>query len=209
MTARSGASGAEGTRLLIDDFMPAFDARERHATRVHASASHVFTALLTANLGGAPLVRALFALRALPAILGGAMMTGGRARRAVRLADAEALGFRILGKSPPSEIVLGVEGAFWTASCGLGAVDTATFRDPPPAGRARAAWNFHIVERGDGTSVLSTETRVRCADASTRRRFRVYWLLVRPGSALVRRSMLRSIRAAAERAAQVVAGGRR
>jgi hypothetical protein len=40
---------------------------------------------------------------------------------------------------------------------------------------------------------LSTETRVWCAP-DARAKFRLYWLLVRPGSGLVRRSMLRSIR---------------
>jgi hypothetical protein len=33
----------------------------------------------------------------------------------------------------------------------------------------------------------------------TRRRFRAYWLFVRPGSGLIRRFMLRAVRARAER----------
>jgi hypothetical protein len=46
--------------------------------------------------------------------------------------------------------------------------------------------------------VLSTETRVLLTDARARRRFRVYWLLVRPFSGLVRRSWLRAAKRRAE-----------
>jgi hypothetical protein len=43
------------------------------------------------------------------------------------------------------------------------------------------------------------ETRIFTPDAVARRRFRRYWLMIRPGSGLIRRLMLRSIRAEAER----------
>jgi hypothetical protein len=40
---------------------------------------------------------------------------------------------------------------------------------------------------------LSTETRVLCTDAASRRRFRAYWLVVRSFSGLTRREWLRAI----------------
>lgn len=67
-------------------------------------------------------------------------------------------------------------------------------------GVARAAWNFAVVPDPGGGSVLSTETRVRADDPAARRRFRLYWLAIRPGSGLIRRLMLRAIRAEAEQA---------
>lgn len=48
--------------------------------------------------------------------------------------------------------------------------------------------------------VLSTETRVWLTDARARRRFRAYWLVVRPFSGLVRRSWLAAARRRAEAA---------
>ncbi len=72
--------------------------------------------------------------------------------------------------------------------------DPATFTAPPPAGAAQAAWSFSVEPLDAGSSTLATETRVRCSDAASRRRFRVYWLFVRPGSALIRRYMLDAIR---------------
>jgi hypothetical protein len=38
-----------------------------------------------------------------------------------------------------------------------------------------------------------TETRVLASDADARRRFRAYWLVVRPWSGAVRREWLRAI----------------
>ena len=112
----------------------------------------------------------------------------------------EAEGFALLAEAPPRELLLGVEGAFWTRGGAIRATNATAFRAPLPPGTARAAWNFVVEKVADGTCVLSTETRVRCcADAASRRRFRLYWLLARPGSGLIRRLMLRSIRRAAER----------
>ena len=54
-------------------------------------------------------------------------------------------------------------------------------------------------ERIPGGSRLSTETRVRAADERTRRRFRLYWLLIGPFSALIRRRWLAAVIASAKR----------
>ncbi|MFN2564397.1 MAG: hypothetical protein ABR499_05215 [Gemmatimonadaceae bacterium] len=165
----------------------------------------MYEALWAANLSP-PVVRVLLGLRALP----GALLTAAarprearqrlRARTAapVTMRDVVAQGFAVLEEDAPRELVLGVVGAFWRLRGDMRRVDATSFRGPQPAGTARAAWNFHLAKRADGTCVLSTETRVHCADAESRRRFRAYWLVVRPASGLIRRLMLRSIRHAAE-----------
>jgi hypothetical protein len=51
---------------------------------------------------------------------------------------------------------------------------------------------------GDGHTRLSTETRVLALDRRSRRLFRIYWLVVRPFSALIRRRWLRAIAARAQ-----------
>jgi hypothetical protein len=53
--------------------------------------------------------------------------------------------------------------------------------------------------RFDGET-LSTETRVWAADPPARRRFRLYWLAIRPFSGLIRRLWLRAIKRRAESA---------
>ena len=57
---------------------------------------------------------------------------------------------------------------------------------------------IEIVAEGAG-SRLSTETRVVTTDAATRRTFARYWLVVRTGSGLIRREMLRELKRRAER----------
>jgi hypothetical protein len=191
--------------LLLDDLLPAYDARERHVTLVRAPVERVYAALWSANLAPPP-VRALLGLRALPAGLYVTMRQPRGAWRRLRrrlaaqltMRDIIAGGFTLLAEDPPREVVLGVDGAFWRLRGDLRRVDEHAFRGPQPAGTARAAWNFYLAERPGGTCELSTETRVRCADAASRRRFRLYWLVVRPGSGFIRRMMLRSLRRAAE-----------
>ena len=112
--------------------------------------------------------------------------------------DVIAQGFLLLAEDPPREVVLGLVGAFWRLRGGVVRADAGTFGNPPPAGTARAAWNFHIAELGGSECLLSTETRVQGADDASRRRFKLYWTIVGAGSGLIRVRMLRSIRRVAE-----------
>ncbi|NKB71865.1 MAG: hypothetical protein GKR89_32720 [Candidatus Latescibacteria bacterium] len=186
--------------MLIDQYLPEYDAVERHSIAVGAPAETIYAALHTADLAGAFLVRLLLALRGLPAALGpgGLRAWWRQAQAPVTLAAFEEMEFSLLAEEPPHELVLGLAGRFWTPTGDLHPVDAATFAAPCRPGTARAAWNFSIVPQTDGTCRLHTETRVQCADKGSRRRFRCYWLVVRPGSGFIRRLMLRSVKKEAE-----------
>lgn len=150
--------------MLIEEWMPRWDARERHRITLGAPAESVYAALRTADLGGHPWVRAMLALRALPSAIGNRTRfreIRARACEPVTLAAFEAQGFRVLEEDPPRELVLGLEGAFWTAGGDLRLVDPAAFGGPVPAGTARAAWNFTVTPEPGGRCVLCTETRHR------------------------------------------------
>jgi hypothetical protein len=64
-------------------------------------------------------------------------------------------------------------------------------------GFALAAMNFRIEEVENGCRV-TTETRIYAADVAARQRFALYWRLIYPGSALIRRMWLRAIKRRAE-----------
>jgi hypothetical protein len=115
----------------------------------------------------------------------------------VTLDDMLAGGFTVLAERPGEELVLGTVGRFWRGGGETRQVSPACFREPAPPGTAKAAWSF-AVDRRPGGAELRTETRVLCADAAARRRFRAYWLLIRPFSGLIRREMLAAVRSAAE-----------
>ena len=53
--------------------------------------------------------------------------------------------------------------------------------------------SFSVVPDGLNASVVSTETRVFANSAGARRRFALYWRLIYPGSAIIRRMWLRAI----------------
>jgi len=176
----------------------------RYETIVRAPAERVYAAVWSADLAPLP-VRVLLATRALPDALVESLTRPRdvwrrlrrRARGPITLRDVIAEGFSLLAEDPPHEVVLGVVGAFWRLRAARHDCDTDSFRRPPP-GTARAAWSFYVAEGPGGTSLLSTETRVQCADDASRRRFKLYWFVVRPGSGLIRLMMLRAIRNAAE-----------
>lgn len=189
--------------------MPRYDVVERHLTVVRAAPAAVYRAIRGADLAGGPVTRALLILRALPAGLLAfirspraalAELRERRGRRGVGLADFERAGFRVIADQEPRELVIGLLGRFWTPRGGVCAeVGAETFGAGPPPGYALAGWNFTVRDLGEGRCELATETRVWCAP-DVRSRFRLYWLVVRPGSGLIRRGMLRAIRRRAEEA---------
>ena len=177
--------------------------RNCFATRIAASPARVYASLKTANFDYWGLTRALYALRTLPTFFVAPRDTWRRFRDALgrkhaNLQDMLAGGFTVLADCPGEELVLGTVGRFWRAHGELCVTSPARFRAPAPAGTAKAAWNFTVSRRPDGATELRTETRVLCADDATRRRFRAYWMLIKPASGWIRREMLAAVRSAAE-----------
>jgi len=181
---------------LIDDAAPHPDAAEFHEIKVHASPDVVYRALWTTDLRASPIVKSLLALRSLPAVVMGRKTSA--ATSAVTLRRIIDRGFGLLAEEPGREILLGVAGRFWRPTGNVEPFDRDSFSRPVPPGMARGLWNFKVVAAGDRETILSTETRVTCGDPASRRRFRLYWLVIRPFSGLVRIIMLRAIRDAAQ-----------
>jgi hypothetical protein len=160
----------------LDEFLPEYDARERHERSVPGTPELAVAAALGVPVAPDGLVRALFRLRGLPG--------GGSVQGALRGIGLEPL------VEEPDCVVLGAAGRPWSPRSRLTQFDKAG------PGEIRIVFDLTATAAGDGTSMLATETRVAAMDASGRRTFRRYWLVVGPFSALIRRRWL----AAAERA---------
>lgn len=174
--------------MQIEQVIPAPDFAERHSTVIRATPEVVFDAVLNVTPAEVRIFRLLMTLR------GGAWMFD---KRAPIIDGFKKLKFVELYSDPPNEIVLGCVGRFWKPLGGTRAVDpseVATFDEP---GYAVAAMNF-AVRDDNGMVNLVTETRVRTTDGHARRRFALYWAIVRPGSGAIRRSCLAAIRRRAE-----------
>ncbi|MBA3887451.1 MAG: hypothetical protein H0X67_17220 [Acidobacteria bacterium] len=183
----------------LHEWMPSFDVAARHSIDVAAPAGRTYEVARTVPLGSPWLVRVLMGLRALPALAARAFSSHTpRAASADRHPrDPAGIPFTLLGEEPGSEFVLGLAGRFWTPSGGLVSRTADSFKLPPDPGLAQAVWNFQVEPRAGGCRV-TTETRVRCADAATRAHFLRYWRVVRFGSGAIRLSILREIRRQAE-----------
>ncbi len=189
--------------MLLDTVLPAYDVAEVHSVSVRASPERVFRAVHGVTPAEVPEFRLLMWMRALPSQV--------LARRRFRFMHHTPVldqflraGFTVLAEERDHELVVGRIGQFWRLVRGS-AVDVTTgreFVDFQQPGYAKAALNFSVQPEGDRTR-LRTETRVRATDPRSRTRFFRYWLLVGPGSGLIRRSWLRAIQRRAERAEAV------
>ena len=174
----------------LDDFLPVFEFSERHRVAIAALPDRIDAAVRAVSLTDIPAARVLWWLRRLGRPYGdaGKPFVAGALERSVVLDDV-----------PGEGIVLGLTGQFWR----IGGGDRVA--------RPRAREEFLAFDRPDackavidfrvGPALLSTETRVHVADRAARRKFRRYWLVIRPFSGLIRILFLRAARRRAEAAA--------
>ncbi len=183
--------------MMIDSYLPAFDVHERHALAVAAPPGKIFAALHQMDFSRSPVIRALFALRGLPAIFR-KQRQNQAAALGLNLQGLLKSGFILLGEIPEREMVLGLIGKFWTATGCVQKINAQQFHDFNTPGFAKTVWNFSLTPISATQTLLATETRVLCLDETSRRRFRFYWTFVRPFSGWIRREALRCLRHHAE-----------
>jgi hypothetical protein len=76
--------------------------------------------------------------------------------------------------------------------------DFWSFREP---GYVKILWTLRVDPMSQDESMFRTETRATTTDPIARRKFRWYWARFSPGIVLIRRAMLRTLKAEAERSA--------
>jgi hypothetical protein len=171
----------------LDDFLPAFEFVERHSLAIDAPAARIDAAFREVSIADIPFARALWWLRRLGR---------GTGDPTTPFVSSELPGL-VLEDVPGEGIVLGLTGQFWKLRGG--------YRDPT---RPQTTDEFVVYARPDvckavidfrvAPGSLSTETRVHVADPAARRKFRRYWLVIRPFSGLIRILFLRAARKRAE-----------
>jgi hypothetical protein len=174
----------------LDDVLPAYEFAERHSLAIDAPPGRIDAAVREVSIADIPFARALWWLRRLGRPYGDPTkpFVGGE------------LPGVVLDDVPGEGIVLGLTGQFWKLRGGG--------RDP---GRPRTAEEFAAYARPDhckavidfrvAPGALTTETRVHVEDGGARRKFRRYWLVIRPFSGLIRLMLLRAVRRRAEASA--------
>jgi hypothetical protein len=185
----------EDADMLLEQFMPEYEAARRHHARVDAPAEITLAAAAETDLRQSAVVRWIFRGREL--ILGSQPEEtpgpGGL------VAWAKALGWGVLAEIPGREIVFGAVTQPWRADVLLRAIPPdqfVAFHDP---GYAKIVWTLRADPAGSNQSVFRTETRVATTDPRARAIFRRYWSFFSPGMVLIRRMSLGLLKAEAER----------
>jgi hypothetical protein len=175
------------TTTLLDEVLPEFDFRSRHARRVAATPERVAEAVNGFRLGGAA---------SLLAKIRGLHIPSGPIRDVLT-----GSGFTVLAERPGLEMVAGTTGQFWALrelAHMEAPLDLVAFQAFDRPGWAQAAVSLRIEPLERGSTDVMTETRVRCVDDAARRRFAIYWLFIKVFSGWLRRDFLRRIALIAE-----------
>lgn len=161
--------------MTAAEALPRYHHRECHSIVVAAPPERALEAAKETRLEDLAIVRALFRLRGLRASPTGSVWGA-----------MSASGFRRFGDD-----TLVAVGKPWQPRGGtLDVEDFAAFDEP---GYAKMA-----VDIGYAGGRLTTETRVYLTSPGARRRFRAYWVAIRPFSGLTRRLWLRAAKRRAE-----------
>lgn len=191
--------------MLLDTFLPEYHFNEVHSISIKAGQSRIYSAIKDVRARDIPLFRELMGLRALPALV---LRRAKRTRTSPRhtnnslLEDVLGSGtFITLADAPDRELVVGSIGKFWQLSGSMARLSQPDdFLSAHYDDYARAAMNFRVYKsRRTGALKVRTETRILIPDPVSRRKFAAYWLIIRPGSALIRRMWLGAIKRLAER----------
>ena len=174
--------GVERARLRDVEYLRGLC--EQLGITIHAGIDDIYRAANEVDFSESWIIRCLFWLR-------------GLSTENITLESLRKSRFEVLGEKVNRELLLGLVGRFWTIGGDMKKIDARTFKSFDTAGYAKAVWNFAVSREGVDTK-LTTETRVKCLDAQSRRSFGFYWTVVRPFSGLIRMEMLRLIKRRAE-----------
>jgi hypothetical protein len=207
--ARSGEDEKltrEPGRTLLNEVLPVYEFRGRETIRVNASAEQTFRALqeLTIAEAAPALVRTLISLRYLPGRLTGRGRTGqvddeAQPFRQAMLSDGNV----VLAEEPGREVVVGTIGKFHNLTGQQpvpvrNADEFARFDEP---GYQKLAMGWRTNEGDGGGCELVMEHRTHALSPGSRRKFALYWwLMIKAGSAVLARMLLRAIKRRAEQA---------
>lgn len=192
--------------LLLDEQLPDDDAVVRRHVVVEAPVSTTYESILTTDLTeSGRLVSLLNALRFLPARVRAAVrgetppMTDDR----LTLGDLPTEGVWVrLDDVPDEEFVFGAVGRVWKPDIDWAEITAEEFRDFDRPGYAKIAAGISVRAYGPDRSLVTYEARTVGTDDEATRRFRRYWVVVKPFAGYVMRRALGRMKVVAEGASE-------
>jgi hypothetical protein len=177
--------------VLIDRFLPRPDVTEAQSADVSVGWQATYTAIRSADLDD-PILNVLPPLPAMPQ----RPITGAPGEVTIGRLIAKGTEWVLLSEIPGIELVIGSVGRFWPyAAAGVKAADFVRLYEP---GYTKVVVSFTVVPRGPSGATLGCEVRIGATDETSRKWFRRYWRVVRPGGAMFIRRVLSLIKRRAE-----------
>lgn len=195
------------SELLIDKYLPIYDVQHHHETIVTAQPAHAYRVLRSMDFYRSPVIRALFAIRSLPAWFLGRNKSAARKTSDQPFLDfALSIGWQILEEIPDQELVVGAVTKPWEADVefqGMSGPELVAFNEPD---FTKIVWNIAVKEETDERCRVILETRVAATDDASRSKFRKYWFVFGPFIGLIRRIILRMLKRELKRPAKGTTG---
>ena len=172
----------------LDSLIPEYQFSEHHTTVVLAKPERVFEAVEAMDLTDSSIAKLLMRLWRIPARLYNKDIPD----RFMSVTD-----FIPLIHMPPHDLMRGLLGGV-NAPKEKSTIDAEAFRSFNEPGCMKLVWGFWLTDLSDDRVRVDTETRVYCTDKEMLNKFRIYWLIIRPWSGLIRMRLLASIKRDAE-----------
>ena len=178
----------------LERFMPTPRLLEEDHVDLAADAARVWRIARHVDLARHPLAHLLFAIRTVP----GRILS--RSTEPLRLSlddlrsSSECPGFQILDEQPPREVTVGAIGKVWHLDIPFVHVeDGEAFTRFAERDYVKVGWALRVEPRGPNTTRLHIDLRVDATDDAAWRKFQRYFVLIGPGSRLIRRSLLTTL----------------
>ena len=172
----------------------------KHQVTIHATPEAIWEATKLVTVPEIPIMRILFTIRSLPAMLTGKgeFFRKGKEVRPI-LEHMQQQGFQTIQETD-AHLIFGVIGKFWKASDPETIIPESpeAYLLPPPSGYAKAIGYFSLEATHDGAFILTHGTSVFTPDPHVKRTFQRYWMFIYPGVFLIRRAWLQAIKKRAE-----------
>ena len=180
--------------------LPDAQFRDTTSCRMQAPPARVLRALREVTIADMPAATAVAELRYLPARLLGKAPPSVPDAPFLDLLVSERGGYALLSEDPERELVIGTTGRLHSlVDQELTQPDgPESFRRFAAPGHEKLAMSLRIEDAGAAGCTLVLEHRTQAVDASARRGFSLYWLLIKPGGAFMSRLLLGAVRRRAE-----------
>ena len=181
---------------LLDRFIPHPEVDEYHHIAVRAPAAITLKAAKEMDIQASSLARAIFWLRAIPALLRGEPFRPRGSKGIVE--ETLDLGWGVLAEVPDREIVMGAYTQPWHEQVTFHPLSPEEFTAFEEPGYVKIVWTLAAEPCADDGSLFVTRTRAVATDAASRKRFRLYWSVMSAGI-IIRYAGLTIVRREAER----------